>query len=1834
MSSRNNSRNQIKRTFGLVVLLIGLVILVIVPSSSGSGPSPLAFGNKNRASTQVGRSEVRHPRQPTFNTIGYHFPAQPAPVDLSAGLIGHWPLDGNADDTSGNGHNGTISGATPTTGRFGGAYNFNGSASIDVGDLDFSSEQYTVSSWIRTDLPAETASWKDWLTKLDIPSGTGTFMLLLGDGRVCCAADGPSVVVWQAGGIGVVSLQATNLNFRDGNWHHVAITYQNGSQQLYADGVLVGTSAYPGPLPLNAASVVIGGIEGFGPYHHRWVGDIDEVSIYNRVLDCAEIAAIFNGGPGQCNSAGLIGHWPLDGNADDTSGNGHNGTISGATPTTGKCGGAYNFNGSASIDVGNLDFSSGQFTVSTWIRTDLPGVTDSYKDWLTKLDIPSGTGTFMLSLGDGRPGIGGGDSPYLVVWRPVGQGDVTSSATNLNYRDGNWHHVAATYQNGSQQLYADGVLVGTRADPGPLPLNAASVVIGGIEGFGPYHHRWVGDIDEVSIYGRVLDASEISAIFNAGSGCPNAKANQIVTFGALGSKVFGDPDFGVSATASSGLPVSFAAGGQCTVSGNTVHITGAGSCTITASQGGDSNYNPAPSVPQGFNIAKAGTTMALNSSVNPSDLGQNVTFTATVSSGAGMPTGTAQFKDNGANLGAPVALNAGGVAQLTTSSLAVGTHTVTGDYSGDANFAGSTGTLVPNQQVNCPTLVTNNADSGQGSLRDIIIRACPGSTITFDPSLNGQTITLTSGELLVNKSLTIQGPGANLLTISGNNASRVFNVNVANPGVVTFSGLTISNGKVIFFDDAGGVFNQNNGTINFTNSTLTNNSTNSPSNAANGGNGGAIYNRGGTVNVTNSTLTNNSTNSHIVGNESPDRGRGGAIYNRGGTVNVTNSTLTNNSTSIEAGAGGAIYNRGGTVNVTNSTLNSNNGVDSGGGISNSGGTVNVTNSTLSNNSTIGGGGGISNSAGTLNVTNSTLSNNSVTSFNGNFFGGGGGIYSISGTVNVTNSTLSNNSGGESGGGINNYNAQVQIRNSIIALNTASSGPDLSGTMTSQGHNLIGKSDGSTGLTNGVNGDIVGTIAAPINPLLGPLANNGGPTQTMALLPGSPAINAGDSAAITNPPFSGPPFTDQRDTGFNRIVNATVDIGAFESRGFTIAVTSGSGQSATITTAFAAPLVATVSSAAGEPVAGGVVTFTALASGPSGLFTGNLITVNVTTDGSGVATSPTLTANNLAGGPYNVTATGNGITGSATFSLTNNKAATTTAVSSSVNPSDLNQSVTFTATVTSGGETPTGTAQFKDNGTNLGPPAALNPGGVAQLTTSALTAGTHTITADYSGDANFLGSSGTLAGGQVVRPQPSLSINDVSITEGDSGTKTMNFTATLSAASNLTVNVNFATANGTATAPSDYVATNGTMTFNSGDLTKTIGVTINGDQNFEPDENFIVNLSNAVNATISDNQGVGTILNDDAQGGFISFSQPSYSVNEADGFITITVNRSNDTSRAATVDYATDDSGAPGSCSVVNGLASARCDFTTALGTLKFAPGETQKTFTVLVNRDAYAEGPEMFSVNLSNLTGGAVLIAPSQAMVTITDGLGGPPPNLVDDASFFVRQHYHDFLNREPDAAGLAFWTNQITLCGADAQCIDIKRLNVSAAFFLSIEFQDTGGAAYLANKAAFGAVPTYSRFERDSQALGQGYIFGTPGAAAIIEANKVAYFNDFVNRPEFISIYGFLFNGQYVDALIANTGVSFTQAERDALLNGMNASTETQATVLRKISEKQSFRQAESNQMFVLMEYFGFLRRDPDAAGFTFWLNKLNQFNGNFINAEMVKAFLLSAEYRHRFGP
>ena len=360
---------------------------------------------------------------------------------------------------------------------------------------------------------------------------------------------------------------------------------------------------------------------------------------------------------------------------------------------------------------------------------------------------------------------------------------------------------------------------------------------------------------------------------------------------------------------------------------------------------------------------------------------------------------------------------------------------------------------------------------------------------------------------------------------------------------------------------------------------------------------------------------------------------------------------------------------------------------------------------------------------------------------------------------------------------------------------------------------------------------------------------------------------------------------------------------------------------------------------------------------------------------------------------------------------------------------------------------------------------------------------------------------------------------------------------------------------------------------------------------------------------------------------MQFSAANYSVGEAGGSITVTVTRSGDTSGAATVKYGTFD-----------GTASERSDYSTSVGTLRFAAGETSKTFVVFIVDDNYVEGNEFFAVTLSSPQG-VKLGAQSTASVTITDNdFVQSLLNPSDDAAFYVRQHYVDFLNREPDPSGLNFWINEITSCGSDANCLAVRRVNVSAAYFLSIEFQQTGYMVYLMQKASYGNIPRYREFVGNTQEIGRGVIIGAPGADALLEANKVAFIEDWVNRPEFKALYDGMNDSQFVNALFSNAGIN-DSAAHNSLLAGLQGGTETRGSVLRKVTENAAFQQKELNNAFVLMQYFGYLRRNPDDApdnnldGYNFWLNKLNQFNGNYVNADMVKAFISSTEYRQRFG-
>ena len=423
-------------------------------------------------------------------------------------------------------------------------------------------------------------------------------------------------------------------------------------------------------------------------------------------------------------------------------------------------------------------------------------------------------------------------------------------------------------------------------------------------------------------------------------------------------------------------------------------------------------------------------------------------------------------------------------------------------------------------------------------------------------------------------------------------------------------------------------------------------------------------------------------------------------------------------------------------------------------------------------------------------------------------------------------------------------------------------------------------------------------------------------------------------------------------------------------------------------------------------------------------------------------------------------------------------------------------------------------------------------------------------------------------------------------------------------------------------------------------------------------------SATINYSVATNQGIartGTIsvggllftVNQSAgTGSTTQFSAAGYSVGEGSGFVNITVTRSAGSSGNANVSYATS-----------NGTAKEGRNYAAAIGVVSFTSTEISKTFPVLIIDNSFVDGARTVNLTLSS-PGGATLGTQSSAVITINENdvlLGANP---LDIPRSFVQYDYYDFLGRYPDTSGWDFWTNQITNCGSNAQCIEVQRINVSASFFLSIEFQQTGYLVERFYKVAYGnangnstfggahqlAVPVvrFNEFLQDSQRIGRGVVVLAPGWEQLLETNKQAYALEFVQTSRFTTAFPTTRTpAQFVDQLNTNAGNVLSASERATAINlfagaANTNNTTARAQVVRQIAEDLDLYNAEYNRAFVLAEYYGYLRRNPndapestlDYTGFDFWLTKLNQFNGNYINAEMVKAFLSSIEYRQRFGP
>jgi hypothetical protein len=356
--------------------------------------------------------------------------------------------------------------------------------------------------------------------------------------------------------------------------------------------------------------------------------------------------------------------------------------------------------------------------------------------------------------------------------------------------------------------------------------------------------------------------------------------------------------------------------------------------------------------------------------------------------------------------------------------------------------------------------------------------------------------------------------------------------------------------------------------------------------------------------------------------------------------------------------------------------------------------------------------------------------------------------------------------------------------------------------------------------------------------------------------------------------------------------------------------------------------------------------------------------------------------------------------------------------------------------------------------------------------------------------------------------------------------------------------------------------------------------------------------------------------------FVEFSNASYTVSEGTADAFVTVIRSGDTTGPASVAFETLDSAGLQDCNITNGTASPRCDFNFTVSRIQFAPGETSKTVSIAIIDGAYAEGNETFTLILSNPSG-AEIGAQASATVTITDNDNVNGSNPAADADFFIRQHYLDFLGREPDQAGYDGWRNILNNCGITVpQPCD--RIEVSSAFFRSPEFQGRGYFVYKFY-ASVGRVPHYDEFAPDLAVL-SGFL--TPEE---LEANKITFTNEFMDRPEFRSRYdGLATPVAYVDGLLDTVGLA-NHPSRQAWIDGLTSGSLTRAQVLRALVDSSEMYYKYYNEAFVVMQYFGYLRRTADAS-YLQWIQTMNANGGDY--RIMVNGFLNSTEYRQRFGP
>jgi CSLREA domain-containing protein len=1825
-----------------------------------------------------------------------------------SGMVAWWPGDGNADDVTGNGNNGTLEGnATFGAGKVEQAFDLNGTTGTDVSftanNIPVGSGPRTVDMWVKVRNAAHDHEILFY--------GTGATRRAFG------------IDVDDTDGNGNVGLQlftfGDDIQLNSGvplnQWMHIAATYDgNLTINVYVNGELKATLPLGAPLDTASSNVVLGHFSPAGYFD----GLIDEVEVFNRELSQTEIRAIYNASfAGKCRTCttappNMVSWYSAENNANDIFGT-NNGTMYGGVSfVPGKLGQAFSFDGVSGTRVEILRQVQDDFTIDFWLNST-QNAFDGSNQWhsaagLVDGEVPGVVNDFGVSLGEGKVLFGVGN---------VNGNDLTIRSGFV--ADGTWHHIAATRvkSSGAIALYIDGVQVATDTGGTQSLSDPTYLRLGGVPST---THFFAGQLDEVEIFNRALSQTEIAAIADAGSAgkchtstiqfssatyqVTEGSGNATITVTRAGTHdTLAHVNYATSAgTATAGVDytetsstLDFAVGEVSKtfdvpiLQDNSFAHDQTVNLTLSAVTGtGASLGTPNPALLTIHDTDDQAPVFSITQSVShnegntgTTDFVFTVTKTGTTQVPATVDFATAAGLTNPATGGVSCGAGIDYQSQNNTLNFAANqtTQTITVKVCGDTTYEANekftvvlsnpteatvsptlgtgTGTIVNDDAA--PTLSINNLalNEGNSGPTDFAFTVTKSGNATELPT----TVNFATVDGLHNGSNTGATGGVScgagidyesqsgMLTFQPNDTTMTIHVNVCGDP-------NYENNELFFVNLSGPVDgsiiqNPGTGTIKNDDPIPTISIDNVTHNEGDAGTTDFVFH----ITKTNPTELPITVHAKTINHPSGQASAPSdftAIADQTFTFPASSTTDTQTLTVLVNGDTMYEHDELFFVNVFNATNAS---------VIESNGTGTIVNDdpkpTLSITSAVmhpeGNGPGTTDFTFTITKTGSTEVNATVQVDTAD-----GTATAPSDYTAITNQTVTFLPGETTKQVTVLVKADTRPEGDETFLVNLSNPVDCAITAgQGQGTGTIQNDDPCpTVFTVNNNGD-----ADDVDPGDGLCATSGGQCTLRAAIEEANALTACGtidinfsigSATITltngqltvdhNVNVNGPTLSSIVISGNNAsralwvnpgktvtISNLTLSGGngsgssggAILNNGGTITLTNSTVSGNSVSSGYrgggienSGTLTLTNSTVSGNtaPYAGGGIDN---GGASSVALTNSTVTGNTAQYGGGIANGGTVSVRNTIIAGNSASVSGPDISGSFT-SQGNNLIGKSDGGSGFLNGSNGDQVGTIAspidpllgALMNNGGPTFTHGLLYNSPAVDAGndcvftvthcsdaniPQLALDQRGLSRQANGDLIAGAHVDIGAYERQAS------------ESRPVPSgsnvhVDLNDVRLafptvsgTRRDDGAANTLQPATVNNAVSITV----------IPVPGDAPPTS----FAAFDVTPTSAF-------YATPVDVCFYLPSITPKATFDKLKVfhreSGVLTD--HGTYVNFAS-KIACTEVTSFSDFVIGYGAVPSVAnGTIDgMITDSSGAPLAGTTINlSGTQAREAITDSSGNYSFEGVETNGFYSVTPSRANYTFNPANRSFSALGV----------HTEASFTASPNGDHANAIDTTEFFVRQQYLDFLGREPDPPGFNGWVNTIRDCApGDTSC---DRIHVSEAFFRSAEFQERGYFVYRFYASAFGRKPDYGEFTPDLRRV-SGFLTNDQ-----LEAAKTAFVNDFMARSAFAAQYNSLSNSAYVDALINTAAVNLSN--RPALLDGLNSGTLTRAQVLRQITESGEVYQKYYNQAFVVMEYFGYLRRDPDAL-YTNWIQVLDANAAD--SRHMVNGFVNSTEYRNRFA-